>query len=69
VEPAVSGQHGHTKTLEAALKVADVCGLDEAATLEALREYGARCVPPWSEKELRHKAREAVKILEKRGGR
>jgi hypothetical protein len=69
VEPAVSGQHGHTKTLEAALKVADVCGLDEAAALEALREYGARCVPPWSEKELRHKAREAVKILEKRGGR
>ena len=69
VEPAISGQQGHTRTLEAALKVADVCGLGEAETLEALREYGARCVPPWSEKELRHKAREAVKILEKRGGR
>lgn len=69
VEPAISGQHGHTRTLEAALKVADVCGLGEADTLEALREYGARCVPPWSEKELAHKAREAVKILEKRGGR
>lgn len=69
IEPAVSGQRGHTRTLEAALKVADVCGLDEATTLEALREYGARCVPPWSEKELRHKAADAVRILEKRGGR
>jgi hypothetical protein len=55
--------------LEAALKVADLFGLGEADTLEALRVYGARCVPPWSEKDLRHKAREAVKILEKRGGR
>ena len=69
VEPAISGQQGHTRTLEAALKVADLCGLGEADTLEALRVYGARCVPPWSEKDLRHKAREAVKILEKRGGR
>ena len=69
VDPATSGQQGHTRTLEAALKVADVCGLGEADTLEALRGYGARCVPPWSEKELRHKASEAVKILEKRGAR
>lgn len=69
VEPAISGQHGHTRTLEAALKVAAVCELGEAETLEALREYGARCVPPWSEKELRHKASEAVKILGKRGAR
>ena len=35
-------------------------GCSEAETLEWLRHYNAKCEPPWSEAELRHKARSAA---------
>ena len=54
--PAISGQGGHDATWRAAVML--VCGFDldagEAFDLLAT-EYNPRCVPPWSEKELRHK--------------
>ena len=35
-------------------------GCSEAETLEWLRHYNSKCEPPWSEAELRHKARSAA---------
>lgn len=61
IEPAVSGQGGHTKTFTTALKLARVVGYDPALLWQLLCEYNARCEPPWSERELRHKWAEALK--------
>lgn len=51
---AVAGQHGHDRAFRAAcVVVANVA--DPATQVALLAEYSARCVPPWSAKELRHK--------------
>lgn len=62
IEPAVSGQGGHTKTFTTALKLARVVNGDAALLWQLLGEYNARCEPPWSEDELRHKWTEALKL-------
>lgn len=64
--PAVAGQGGHTTTFVTAIKVIDVCGLDEDQALEVLGAYNATCVPRWSERELRHKVSDAVKSISKK---
>lgn len=56
--PAISGQGGHDATFYAACACVRF-GLDEAATYRVLTHYNARCVPPWSDAELRHKAQSA----------
>jgi hypothetical protein len=33
--------------------------LDDEQALQLLEEWNARCLPPWSEKELRHKIAQA----------
>jgi hypothetical protein len=60
--PAISGQGGHDATLFVACRLIKGFGLspDEALSL-LLHEYNPRCVPPWSEKELRHKVEDAGK--------
>lgn len=59
-EPAVSGQGGHRATFKAACALARGFGLDEATTFAMLRDhYNPRCVPPWSDRDLLHKARQA----------
>jgi hypothetical protein len=59
---AVSGSGGHAATWNVARKLASDFGLDETTTFELMRDhYNPRCQPPWSEKELRHKASDAVK--------
>ncbi len=63
--PAVSGAHGHTALWSVARKLVQDFGLDDHAALDLLREYNQRCVPSWSEKELRHKvtsARDKAKV-------
>ena len=60
--PAISGQRGHTATFRAAQAAVRGFNLDDTTALEVLREFNTRCVPQWSEQELRHKiasAREA----------
>lgn len=57
---AVAGQHGHDATWQVACALA--CGFDlsEDTTFRILwNDYNARCQPAWSEKELRHKAKQA----------
>jgi hypothetical protein len=57
---AVSGNGGHAQTFKVALVLFNGFGCSEAETLEWLRHYNSKCEPPWSEAELRHKARSAT---------
>jgi hypothetical protein len=56
---AVAGQHGHDATFRAALVVVVGFGLPDAEALALLGEWNATCDPPWSERELARKVREA----------
>jgi hypothetical protein len=58
---AVSGEGGHASTFRAACLLAIGFGLDRDESLQLLREWNARCQPPWSEKELEHKVDDAMK--------
>lgn len=66
---AVQGERGSDKTLAVATKI--VVGFaipydsDEARQL--LREFSERCSPPWSDKEMRHKLREADRLAAEKG--
>jgi len=51
---AVAGQRGHDATFAAACVLVRF-GLSQGDALSLLCEYNARCLPPWSEGELRHK--------------
>jgi hypothetical protein len=65
--PAIQGQNGSRTTLVAALMLARRFQLSEEQIFDLLsRSYNPRCVPPWSERELRQKARDAIRIT---GGR
>src|SRR5581483_10620543 len=58
--PAVSGQGGHDQTFAAARAVVWGFNLGAEVGHQLLREhYNPRCLPPWSEQELRHKCTEA----------
>lgn len=60
-EPAISGSGGHNATWLVARKCAGDFELDYQQTLDILlNDYNPRCQPPWSTKDLEHKAREAV---------
>lgn len=59
-DPAISGSGGHNATWAVARKCAADFGLDYQQTLDILYEYNERCQPPWSPKELEHKARQAT---------
>jgi hypothetical protein len=59
--PAISGSGGHDATFAVARKLVQDFGLSEADAWAVLVEYNARCQPPWSDRELRHKLTEAVK--------
>ena len=67
VEPAISGQGGHKTTIRAAAYPVRF-GIDEPDEVFRLLwdHYNSRCQPPWSEKELRHKAEEACRLEKRR---
>ncbi len=57
---AVSGQQGHLATWKAAVALARGFDLSDEDTFRILRDhYNPRCEPPWTDKELRHKAVQA----------
>ncbi len=59
-EPALSGQKGHDRTFIAARIVRYGFNLSEVESLALLQEeHNPRCEPPWSERELLHKIRQA----------
>lgn len=57
--PAVSGQHGDVTTFRACCRLVRGFLLDDADALALIREWNARCEPPWSERELMDKMRRA----------
>ncbi len=58
---AVSGSGGHGATWAVALVLARGFGLSADTTFRILRdEYNHRCAPPWTERELSHKADSAA---------
>lgn len=59
--PAISGQGGHNTTYHAAAIMVDGFGLSVDDAMAALAEWNARCQPPWTDKELRHKIEDAIK--------
>jgi hypothetical protein len=65
--PAISGQGGHDRCFHVAciLRVDFTLSVDEA--FEVIQEWNARCQPPWSEKEIRHKLEDADKQQGPRG--
>lgn len=58
--PAVSGQHGHDATFHAAAVLVHGFALGETDALVLLKEWNARCVPPWSEAKLIYKLKAAA---------
>ena len=60
--PAVQGQNGSRACYIAACTLIRRYKLDEPNALALLlSDYNPRCVPPWSERELQHKVRDAAK--------
>lgn len=61
-DPAISGQGGHRQAFKIACKIVHGYELpvDKALSL-LLEEWNPRCLPPWSEEELRHKVESALK--------
>jgi len=67
-DEAIQGQNGSGATFNAALKVIDGFDLTEDEALSLLLDrYNPRCVPPWSEAEMRHKVQDAAKHCQDRG--
>jgi hypothetical protein len=54
---AISGSGGHNTTLDV-VRVCKGFALDENQTLDVLHEFNDRCEPPWSKRELEHKAKQ-----------
>ena len=57
--PAVSGQGGHNATFHVAACLVHGFALGEPDALALLTEWNRVCVPPWSDRELRHKVESA----------
>ncbi len=66
---AVSGQGGHNQTFAVACVLVQGFGLSQQEAWALLKDYNARCQPPWSEKELWHKLEDAEKADPPPGGR
>lgn len=59
-DPAISGQGGHDQTFAVARAIVYGFDLGADAGYDLLaRLYNPRCDPPWNEKELQHKCRDA----------
>lgn len=69
IPAAVSGSGGHNQTFSAAMCLVEGFSLSAADARPLLAEYAARCVPPWSEREIDHKLADAEKHIDpaKRG--
>lgn len=67
IEPAVMGQAGSTPTYHAACVLVEGFALSVDEAFPLMVEYSERCVPPWSEREIRHKLQDAMKNATNRG--
>ena len=60
--PAISGRGGHDALFAVASTLIHGFDLSEPEAWPILLEYNSRCVPPWSESELRHKLTSAQNL-------
>lgn len=61
---AIAGQGGHNRTFEVACRLVIGFAIPADQALPLLREYNDRCVPPWTEPELRRKLTDAKRTLD-----
>lgn len=66
--PAISGQGGHNTTFVLAARLVHQFKLSDADALRILTRYSNTCVPPWSDKDLRHKISSARRHSNMRQG-
>lgn len=69
IPKAIQGQNGSSATLTVATRVVVDFNIahDSDAALQLMREYSQRCQPPWTDKELRHKLKEADRLATEKG--
>jgi hypothetical protein len=65
--PSVSGSGGHNALFYAACRMCNDFALDDREALGLLQEWNAGCQPPWSEREIAHKIKQARKQPGERG--
>lgn len=61
IPPALSGSGGHDRTFQVACILVQGFALSSEDAWTLLGEYNVRCQPPWSQIELRHKLKDALK--------
>lgn len=66
--PAISGCGGHPHTLATAGAVAVGFNLSEDEAFQVMVQWNETCQPPWPDRELRRKIREAIKTNKKQPG-
>jgi hypothetical protein len=67
-DAAKAGEKGHNRTFNVAVKIGPGFDLPPDVALRLLKEhYNPRCEPPWNEKELDHKVRDAYRRETRRG--
>ncbi len=67
-DPAVSGEGGHNRLFKVACALGPGLDLPLEDAFALLRDvYNPKCLPPWSEPEVRHKVEEAYKRESRRG--
>lgn len=64
---SVSGQGGHDAAFHAAMLAVEGFGLSADESFSVMQSWNARCSPPWSERELRHKISDALKLARNPG--
>ncbi len=63
VPPAISGASGDARTFRVCCRLLRHFELSEGEALEALAEWNATCLPPWSDRDLARKVRSARRAL------
>jgi hypothetical protein len=62
VDPAISGNRGHSHTFVVCQKIVRGFSLSEDVAYSLLTHWNMRCEPPWSEKDLRRKVHQAAEF-------
>jgi RecA-family ATPase len=57
--PAISGSGGHSQTFALAVALAHGFNLSEQETTALMTAYNLKCTPPWTDRELKHKIKDA----------
>lgn len=58
--PAIAGQGGHAQTYSLATALCHGFNLGEQEALTLLMAYNLKCSPPWSDRDIRHKLKDAM---------